>query len=319
MSAKAFQVGDLIVHQVSDALVAGSRQSWFAGVDPAVWVPRVGVPGQDWEFPINFGAFLVQGDGHVTLIDTGIGSDQAGGLIDGASGRGRMMETLMQLGVAATDVDQIVQTHMHADHCGWLTEENGELTFPNATVYLHRREFEYWSTSAADGDPMCRYVRQQIAPVQNAGLLHLFEEAAYSVAPSLTCLFSPGHTPGHISVLIDGGASKALLLGDVAHHPIHLECHDWLPEIDLDPEESTRSRARMCDIAIEYDALVTAPHMPPLTLGRLRRRADGSVEYLAVATPDGWCREQGVEASTTDGPSISAGHPPSEGTAPATP
>ena len=86
---------------------------------------------------------------------------------------------------------------------------------------------------------------------------------------------TPGHTPGHCSMLLTSQGEHLVILGDAAHHPVHLEHHDWIPEVDLDPAESTRSRGKIAALAVEKDALVTGGHFPILTLGHVRRVESG--------------------------------------------
>ncbi len=257
------------------------RQSWFHRIDPAVWAPVLGVSGADALFTVNYGAFVITGDGHVTLIDTGFGpparerTDLQGG--------GEMMHRLTEIGIERQSVDVIVQTHLHSDHCGWLVGDDGRsLSFPNAVVYVHEDEVRYWTTSASDTNAMSQFARGRIEPVRAAGGLQTFKNEC-EISNSVTALPTPGHTPGHCSVLVRSNDQYALLLGDVAHHPVHLEHHDWLPRIDLDPPSSIRSRERMASLAVERNAIVTAPHMPILTLGHLQRRNGG---YRYVPRPE---------------------------------
>ena len=86
---------------------------------------------------------------------------------------------------------------------------------------------------------------------------------------------TPGHTPGHCTILAASQNEHLLLLGDAAHHPIHLEHHDWIPQVDLDPAESTRSREKVARLAIEKNALVTSGHFPILSLGYISESNTG--------------------------------------------
>ena len=115
------------------------------------------------------------------------------------------------------------------------------------------------------------YVRTRIQPVVKAGRAHTFEGET-TVHAGVTMIPAPGHTPGHCSVLLASRGEKVLILGDAAHHPVHLEHHDWIPGVDLDPAESKRSRAKAAARAVSEAALVTGGHFPILTLGRLPRR-----------------------------------------------
>jgi glyoxylase-like metal-dependent hydrolase (beta-lactamase superfamily II) len=278
----AFSVGSLTIHQLSDGAERARRATWFNGIDPMVWAPAVGVSDSGALFSINYGCFAITGGGQVTLVDTGAGSRAL--QREGVEGAGQMMKRLAGIGIGRSDIDVVLQTHMHADHCGWLVDDDREtLGFPNANVYLHASELEYWTTPPSDDNPMSPFVRSRIEPVRAAGRISTFDHQC-EVTAEVTAIPTPGHTPGHISVLVQSDGASALLLGDVAHHPIHLEHHDWLPRIDMDPQESIRSRGRMAALAVETDAIVTAPHMPILTLGRVIRVAN-QYKYISVQTP----------------------------------
>jgi glyoxylase-like metal-dependent hydrolase (beta-lactamase superfamily II) len=278
----SFRIGTLTIHQLSDGAERARRASWFNGIDPSIWAPVVGVSGADALFPVNYGGFVITGDGHVTLIDTGFGSPAR--TRRELEGGGQMIERLSEIGVGRNDVDLVVQTHLHSDHCGWLVCDDGvTLGFPNATVHVHESEVAYWMSGASDNNGMSPFVRSRLAPVRAAGRLSTFD-GEFAVSAAVTAVPTPGHTPGHSSVLVASNGAYALLLGDVAHHPVHLEHHDWLPRIDLDPSDSILSRAKMAALAAERDALVTAPHMPILTLGRVRRVGDG-YRYLPERRP----------------------------------
>lgn len=288
-----FQVGNLTIHQLSDGANYGVRQSWWTSlegpVDPSVWVPVLGVEDAERLFPVNFGCFAVIGDGQVTLVDTGNGVVAKGR--EGMEGGGEMLDRLFEVGLKTTDVTRIVQTHLHSDHCGWLVKDDGgELTFPNATVYLHENELKYWTGPASDDNRMNPFVRTRINPWVAAGKVVTFDKEL-AISDALTAIPTPGHTPGHSSLLVASEGKHALLLGDVAHHPVHVEHPEWVPIIDQDRPASIASRKKMWALAVEKDALITAPHMPIVTLGRVRPRGDG-YSYTAIRTPDGWNRER---------------------------
>ena len=277
----SFRVGSLTVHQLSDGTERAPRASWFNGIGPTVWVPVVGVRDAAALFSVNYGCFVIAGRGPVTLIDTGVGS--RGHERVRLEGAGQMMERLAEIGIGRNDVDVIVQTHLHSDHCGWLVDDDrGTLGFPHAIVHLQQRELEYWTTAASDDNPMSPFVRSRIDPLRAAGRISTFDDQL-QVSPNITAIPTPGHTPGHASVVVESDGVSALLLGDVAHHPVHIEHHDWLPRIDMDPQESIRSRARMAALAADTNAIVTAPHMPIMTLGRVRRSGD-HYKYIPIQT-----------------------------------
>lgn len=270
--SKTFTLGRLSVAALSDGAPMRALGGFFNGVDPAEWTKALGITNPEEPLPFNFGTFLVRGEGHTVLVDTGQGARVRGQF----EGGGELLLRLQELGVRPEEVDTILHTHLHGDHCGWNVDDDasGALTFPNAAVWVHQKELDYWTSSASDGNPQSQYSRSRILPAQAAGRVQTFD-AEKAVHPGMTMIPTPGHTPGHCSVLLTSGGERLLILGDAAHHPVHLERHDWLPGVDLDPAESTRSRGVVAARAVAENALVTGGHFPILTLGRVRQVGNG--------------------------------------------
>ncbi|WP_181778976.1 MBL fold metallo-hydrolase [Pseudonocardia pini] len=283
----SFDVGDARIHHITDGIMFGRRRFWFTGIDPALWTAPLGITDPDTEFPVNFGLFVVELAGAVTLVDCGFGP----GIHDLGESRGgdEMRHRLREIGIGPDDVDRIVLTHMHYDHCGGLVTDAGtaqaRLAFPRSRVLVHAAELAYWTGPDSETDPMGTYVRARILPVIEAGLVTTFDEEA-EIAPGVTAIPMAGHTPGHTCVRVTSRGEDCLLVGDLAHHPIHFRHHDWLPEIDADPRASIEARGALAEMAIDLDAIVTGPHMPILTLGRLGRDATGEVTWSRVEPGD---------------------------------
>ena len=267
--SETFRIGALEVAAISDGAPDRALGGFFHGVDAAQWTQALGIADAEQPVPFNFGTFVIRGDGHTTLVDTGFGARAREMEMPGG---GELLTRLSELGVAPAAVDTVVHTHLHGDHCGWNVndDEDGALTFPNATVYVHQLELDYWTDAASEENPQAEYSRSRIVPVEAAGHVKTFD-GEHAVSEALTMVPAPGHTPGHCAVMLASQGEHLLILGDAAHHPVHLEHHDWIPGIDLDPAESQRSRAKVAALAVEKDATVTGGHFPILTLGKLRR------------------------------------------------
>ena len=268
-----FRVGGLEVAALSDGAPERELSGFFDGVDAADWTAALGISSPDDPVPFNFGVFLVRGDGHTTLVDAGYGAQ--GREMD-IPGGGELLTRIGECGVGFDEVDTIVITHLHGDHCGWLVNDDadGALTFPNASVYVHEQELAFWTGPDTDEHPMAGYARSRITPVQGAGRVQTFD-GEHAVSDALTMVPTPGHTPGHCSVMLASQGEHLLILGDAAHHPVHLEHHDWIPGVDIDKAESRRSRAKLAALAADRDAVVTGGHFPILTLGKVRRVETG--------------------------------------------
>jgi glyoxylase-like metal-dependent hydrolase (beta-lactamase superfamily II) len=271
--SETFTLGALEIAALSDGAPDRALGGFFHEVDPGDWTAALGITDPEQPVPFNFGTFLVRGDGHTTLIDTGMGVPaREMGIPCGAE----LLQRLDELGVGRDEVDRIVHTHLHPDHCAWNTDDDheGAITFPNATIYLAKAELDHWTQSALDGDDRASVARRKTQPFVDAGRVEL-TEGEHAVSEALTMIPTPGHTPGHCSMLLTSQGEHLVILGDAAHHPVHLEHHDWIPGVDLDKAESTRSRGKIAALAADRNALVTGGHFPILTLGRVKRVDSG--------------------------------------------
>ena len=271
MLRETFGVGDLTVHALSDGVGQRAPATWFDGIAPEVWSAAMGLASADETVPVNFGSFLIVGDGHTTLIDTGWGVE---GRSMGLEGGGGLLDRLAEVGIAREAVDRVVHTHLHGDHVGWNVDEAGAPTFPNATMYVHRTDLEFWTGPEGLASRFGDAIRRCVLPLVAAGRFETFEGEAM-LSSALTAIPAPGHTPGHSAMLLASGGAQVLVMGDAAHHPVHLEHHDWIPGVDLDPAESRRTRARLAALAADRAALVTGGHFPIPTFGRVRRVEGG--------------------------------------------
>ncbi len=269
--SETFKIGGLDIAALSDGAPDRELSGFFHGVDPAEWTKAVGISDAKDPVPSNFGTFLIRGDGHTTLVDTGFCPPAA---TMGIPGGGELLQRLDDLGVPLGDVDRIVQTHLHLDHCGWNVGKDRELTFPNATIFVCETEFAFW-TSEETADPERRKAAlRAIIPPHEAGRVETFT-GEHAVSDAITMIPTPGHTPEHCSVPLTSQGEHLVIAGDVAHHPVHFEHHDWIPSVDLDLAESTRSRGKLSALAAGKDAEVTGGHFPILTLGKVRRVEGG--------------------------------------------
>jgi glyoxylase-like metal-dependent hydrolase (beta-lactamase superfamily II) len=181
------------------------------------------------------------------------------------------------IGFGRPDVDMVVCTHLHPDHVGWNTVRSGdawEPTFPNARYVISRQDAAIWRTLEGRHNPWPFAVQ----PLEDAGLLDLVDAPA-TLAPGVSLRPTPGHTPGHQSVVLESGGAIGVVTGDMVHSPVQLVEPSWTYKHDADSAEAIRSVEALVEVAIEQSALILGTHFPAPTAGRIGREA-GQLTWL---------------------------------------
>ena len=259
---KSIIVGEVEITALTDIEGAFFRlSSVFPGIEAGRWEPYF--QRYPWAFADpstlygRVGAYLLRSPGQVLLVDTGIGP--------GAMGmHGRLPRELEEAGVQPEAVDTVFLTHLHGDHAGWSLTADGGPRFPNARYLTQADELE-------SAEP---YLRRAMAALEEDGVLELMEgEEAFG--DEFTAVPTPGHSPGHASLLVDSGGQRALVTGDVLVHPAQVDEPGWNIAFDVDKARAAFTRHMLLDWA-EADALILAAgHVPGAGFGQVRRGDDG--------------------------------------------
>jgi glyoxylase-like metal-dependent hydrolase (beta-lactamase superfamily II) len=250
-------VGDLAIQPVLDG-TAYLGTDLFTGSD---WSDHGHLLAEDGRLHVPVGAFVVRSAGRTVLLDAGVGRVDDDEFIGGL-----LLESLRAVGVAPGDIDAVVVSHLHTDHVGWLLEgdvERDGLVFPNATVHIGALEWDHFVTSERGG-------RRRAARLR--GIEHrvsLVESEGTVVAPGITTLATPGHTPGHMSVVVSSGRERMIVLGDVLHCPAQLTHSEWEFFWDVDKALAVRTREAMLREAEDPHTALLPAHFPGLQAGRL--------------------------------------------------
>jgi glyoxylase-like metal-dependent hydrolase (beta-lactamase superfamily II) len=198
-----------------------------------------------------------------------------------------LLTELGALGVQPEEVDVVLNTHLHADHCGWNTRYvDGELvpTFPNAAYMLVRDEWE--AAIAPNERTRATYLEENLLPIEQKGRLQLVDGET-RVTDEVTLVPTPGHSAGHASVVLSSGGESAIYIGDIAQMAVQLERTAWVAAFDILPLVSMETKKRVVEQAIEDGSLLIAVHAPFPGLGRMSRTEQGHRHWTPVeATPE---------------------------------
>ncbi|MFF4978322.1 MBL fold metallo-hydrolase [Streptomyces sp. NPDC001083] len=275
-------LGGITLTYLPDGEIVAEPLSAYPTSTAATWQANQHLLGEDGLLVMSVGAILVRSEATNALIDLGVGpqkidfAELTGGARKGRMKGGELLSHLAGVGLRPEDIDAVFFSHLHIDHVGWATTgESEEPTFAHAVHYLSEGEYNHWRSPATTGHPSAPTPRQLAAISSRMEFLR----EGHSPLPRVSVVGTPGHTPGHTSLLISGDVRRALVVGDAAHCPIEILNPELVWVGDGDPSQATTSRHRVSRIASEPDTLVAGVHFPGLIFGQLRNPAQPELSF----------------------------------------
>jgi glyoxylase-like metal-dependent hydrolase (beta-lactamase superfamily II) len=273
---------------VSGIAVQPLLDGWSLGPPGRILVPPLGTPaGWDtdgpsfgpagWRLPL--GGFLVRTEDRVVLVDAGMGPMH----VDGQIETGQLPDALRLAGVAPEEVTDVVLSHLHVDHVGWVSQD-GVPTFPNAVHHWHREDWEDVRAAGENGGVAGHGLAERLLPA--ADLLRLVEGPRTEVLPGIVLRHLPGHTPGNCLVEVGAGEDRVLLLGDTAHHHVQLVEDGWEDHFDADRAAARRVRAELADELERSGIPAVGAHFDDVRFGRVVRGTDGRRRWEQLCPDD---------------------------------
>lgn len=246
-----WKVGTATITKIVEIEGAGGTKFILPQASPDVvremdWlIPRYATA--DGRLRMAIQSYVIEAGKRRIVVDTCLGNDKQGRHIPIWNNLNTpYLFKLTEAGFAPETIDTVVCTHLHVDHVGWNTRlVNGRWvpTFPNAKYLFGKTEYDFWSNQEVSKEQQLVFA-DSVKPVVDAGQAELIANE-HQISEEISTFPTPGHSPGHLSIRIRSDGEEAVLLGDVAHHPVQFEHLDWSSTFDSDAKASARMREEL--------------------------------------------------------------------------
>ena len=266
------RVGDIEYQIVNDGRCLVDGGGAFGLVPRVIWEKRL-PPDKNNFVPFVLRSLLVRSEGKSILVDTGYGHKLSpvqarnAGLVRGEEGD--LIASLARIGVSPEDIDIVINTHLHSDHCSGNTRRVGDLvlpSFPRAQYVIQRTEWE--DATSPNERTRATYLPENYEPLARGRQLSIVDGPARITGDVRTAV-ARGHTRGHQVVVLESRGEAAIFLGDLATLHYHFERLAWVTAYDVEPLMSIEAKRFWQRWALDRDALLIFQHDAQLCVGKL--------------------------------------------------
>ena len=263
--------GEFQLSLISDGSIWMDGGAMFGVVPKPLWEKKVS-PDERNRIRLGLNCLLIQTGEKNLLIDTGCGSKYSEKMVQiyRIEYETDVLRQLAKAGLGAEDIDLVVNTHLHFDHCGGNTRVEGDEvipTFTEATYVVPRQEYE--DARNPNERTAATYFPFNWEPVERAKRLQVVD-AEEEIVPGVCLVHTPGHTAGHHSVRIESSGEVFFFMADLCPTSAHIRL-PWIMGYDQFPMTTLETRKRIYAQAADEDWLIFFEHDPEFQLGRLKR------------------------------------------------
>jgi len=274
-------VGEFELIVCTDGTYLLDGGAMFGVVPKTLWQKRI-APNADNQIRLGLNSVVVRTGKHTVVIETGIGNKQTPKLREIFANQELLLESYRAAGVDPDEVDIVVNTHLHFDHCGWNTtlHADGSVTptFKNARYFAHAGEVAHGHLQL-ERDRVS-YLSPNYDPLVESGQMTLLDAGSFAagataqICPGISVELFPGHTAQMLGVHIESGKQHACYIGDLIPTAHHLDA-TWVMGYDLDPLRCIEERKRFYARAIPEQWLVLFTHDHDTPMARVKLNEKG--------------------------------------------
>jgi glyoxylase-like metal-dependent hydrolase (beta-lactamase superfamily II) len=253
-------LGDFELTLINDGGYYLDGGAMFGVVPKVLWEKKF-APDEMNRLHMELNTLVVRTGERTVLIETGIGNKLSEKLQRIYGNRAQMLTQLEEAKIAPDEVDIVINTHLHFDHCGWNTyykDGRAVATFPRAKYYVQRGEWEH-AQEQHERDRVS-YISDNYNPLIESGQMELIS-GDREICPGISVRVLPGHTHHHQSVILRSGGKSACYIGDLIPTASHLP-PTWVMGYDLDPIGCIDNRHKFYDEAVPQQWLCIFTHEP---------------------------------------------------------
>ena len=267
-------IGDFELTALSDGIYHLDGGALFGIVPKVLWSKRV-IADERNLVPVGLNSVLVRTGEKNILIETGIGNKLSEKMAEIYGQPAKLLDNLTAAGASPDDIDIVVNTHLHFDHCGWNTVRRNDSispTFPNAKYYVQEGEWKHAHQGQRDS---VSYLHENYDPLVESGHMRLLK-GTQEIVSGISVEVFPGHTRDMQAVIIQSGGKTASYVSDLIPTSAHVEVN-WVMSFDLYPLETIESRKRYYSRALPENWLTLFTHDPEIPWAYVQKDERGKM------------------------------------------
>lgn len=274
MNNQTRSLGDFELTVLSDGFYISDGGAFFGVVPKVLWQKKV-KPDDQNRIYAGLNSVLVRTGRQNILIETGIGNKLSDKMKSFYEPKELLLENLHAAEMAPDQIDIVINSHLHFDHCGWNTvykDGRPVATFPRAKYYVQEGEWRHASLQL-ERDRVS-YISDSYDPLIASGQMQLLNGAA-DIAPGISVSVYPGHTRNLQAIFIRSAGQTTCYISDLIPTTWHLDL-TWVMAYDLFPLETIENRKKYYKECLAQNWLTIFTHDPNIPWAYLEK-VDGKI------------------------------------------